>query len=153
MSLIRQLSRIIDREAYNGLTFYVNGVPIITVEFHTDKEVTMLMNDMKKLRLFDGRFPDDIDTFRKKIETALVYNGIDELLKELKVMNIKFYAERYIDGEIMPNKIVINRGDADVDENGQEFVLFKRYEITGAIELTSHTLADIITAFAVPHYL
>ena len=65
---------------------------------------------------------------------------------------MKFHAERYVDGIIMPNKIIIEKGNADIDEKGQEFVLYRKYKITGAIELTSHTLAEIVTAFAVPHY-
>jgi hypothetical protein len=152
VSLIRQLGRIIYKERYNDLTFLVNSIPIITVHFFESKEVEMIMNNMEKLKFYDGRFSDDVDKFAKDVETAFIYNGIDEMFKKLRVMKIKFHAERYIDGVIMPNKIIINRGDADIDEKGQEFVLYRRYKITGAIELSSHTLAIIVTALAIPHY-
>jgi|GEM_PF-2815776 len=152
MSLMRQLSRVLDRRTYNDLTFFVDGIPIITVYFHTNKEVEMLMNNMEKLKVYMGKISDDVDKCVKDIETAFIYNGIDKMLKERRVMKIKFYAERYIDGIIMQNRMIINRGDTDIDKKGYEFVLYQKYKITGAIELTSHTLAEIVTVFAIPHY-
>ena len=84
MSLVRQLSRVLDKDTYNDLTFIVNGIPVITVHFYGSKEVEILMNNMEKLKFYDGRFSDDIDKFAKDVETAFTYNGIDEMLKKTK---------------------------------------------------------------------
>ena len=153
MSLIGELSRIIGDRRYNELTFSVNGIPIITVEYRKDKEVLILINNMEKLRVYSYKFEGDVDKFVKDVENAFVYSGIDEIIKKLRGVSIKFYAEPYLDGEVMPNKVIVNKGDVSIDEEGQEFVYSNRYEITGVIELKSYTLAEIITAFAVPHYL
>jgi len=152
MSLMRQLARVLNGRIYNDLTFFVDGIPIITVYFYGNREVEILMNNMEKLKMYMGKISNDVDKYVKDVETAFIYNGIDKMLKELRVTKIKFYAERYIDGIIMQNKIIINRGDTDIDEKGQEFVLYQKYKIVGTIGLTSHTLAEIITVFAMPHY-
>jgi hypothetical protein len=149
---MRQLARVLDGRIYNDLTFFVDGIPIITVYFYGNREVEILMNNMEKLKMYMGKISNDVDKYVKDVETAFIYNGIDKMLKELRVTKIKFYAERYIDGIIMQNKIIINRGDTDIDEKGQEFVLYQKYKIVGTIGLTSHTLAEIITVFAIPHY-
>jgi hypothetical protein len=149
---MRQISRVLDKRTYNDLTFLVNNIPIITVHFYGNREVEILMNNMEKLKMYMGKISNDVDKYVKDVETAFIYNGIDKMLKELRVTKIKFYAERYIDGIIMQNKIIINRGDTDIDEKGQEFVLYQKYKIVGTIGLTSHTLAEIITVFAIPHY-
>jgi len=143
---------VIYGEYYHNLTFSINDVPIVDVTFHLNKTITIYVNNMKERKYYDYKFIDDVDILIENIRNILISNGIDEMLKQMGNITIKLYAERSANGEIMHNKIIINRGHADIDNDGYEYVLFQRYEIVGRIELTADTLAKIITAFAFAYY-
>ena len=153
MALIQELSNIIHPKKYNNITFSVNGIPIITVNFLKDGKVMLLVNNMKELRYYELDFDKNTDNFADEVLDKLIYSGIDPMIRELRGSTIKFEGEPYLEGEIMKNKLIISQGKTDLDEGGEEVVVSDKHEITAVIGLTGVTLAKTITAFALQYYL
>jgi hypothetical protein len=107
---------------------------------------------MEELRCYELKIKDNVDEFKNEVNSVLIYSGIDTIVRKLRGMSIKFHAEPYLDGEIMKNRVIINKGEISIDEEGEKFVYSNRYEISAVIELTGYTLAEVISAFALQYY-
>jgi len=152
MSLIEELIRVIHARKYNIITFLVNDVPVVTVNFLKDRKVILLVNNMKEIRNYELTYNEDIDKFADEVINVFVYSGVDTMIRKFKGSIMKFYGEPYLEGEIRENKLIISQEEADLDEEGEEVVRSDRHEITAVIGLTGVTLAKTIGAFALQFY-
>jgi len=152
MSLVEQLTRVIHEKKYRSVTFSINAVPVVTVNFLKDGKVTVLLNNMEELRCFELTYNGDTDKFVSYIEDILIYSGVDPMIRKMKVSYIDFHGEPYLEGKVLENKIIITQQDVMFDDDNDEVTFKTRDEVTAVIELTGHTLAQIIGAFAVQLY-
>jgi len=152
MSLIEQLIRVIHEKKYHSVTFLINAMPIITVNFLKDGKVMILLNNMEELRYYEFKFEGDVDKFVNDIENMLIYSGIDPMIRKMSVKCIDFHGEPYLVGKILENKIIINQQDMMFDEDGSEVTFLDRKEVITDVNPSGYVLAQIIGAFAVQLY-
>ena len=152
MSLIEQLIRVIHEKKYHSVTFSINAMPIITVNFLKDGKVVVLLNNMEELRCYELKFEGDVDKFVNDIENMLIYSGIDPIIKKMKVQYIDFYGEPYLKGKIIENKIIITQQDVMIDDDGSEVTFNNRDEVTAVVTLSGITIAQVIGAFVLQFY-
>jgi len=152
MSLIEELTRVIHPKKYNNVTFLLDNIPIVTINFLKDGKVILLINNMKELRYYELNYNANADNFTNDVLDKLIYSGVDTMLRQSKGSAMEFQGEPYLEGKIMKNKLIINQGETDLDEEGEEVVRSDRHEITAVIGLTGVTLAKTISAFALQFY-
>ena len=153
MSFVVELTYILNNRRYSSLTFSIDGIPIVTVNFGKDRIVDVIINNMEELRYYRFKFESDDSKLADEIENVLIYSGVDEIVRKSDGSKITFHAEPYLNGEIKGDEIVIEQGEVSLDEEHGEVLLHKRYEIDGVIEISGHTLAEIIRAFALQFYV
>ena len=148
MNIINELSRVISTKRYKNITFYLNTVPILTVDFGKDRKATVLVNNMKELRNYEVEFNGDVDGFVSDIYNILVYSGVDELINTSKDKKVTFYSEPYLHGTVDGNGINIEFDEVDFGDRREPNMVHKKYEISDSIVLSGFIVSQIAGMFA-----
>jgi len=152
MSLMEELTRIIHAKKYHTVTFSVNSIPIVTARFQKDKKVDIIINNMEELRCYKFNADKDIGEFVNDVRNMLIYSGIDPMIRKMEVQCVDLYAEPYLKGKILENKVIVDQQGTMFDDDGDEITFLERKEVIADIGLTGYTLAEIIGAFALQLY-
>jgi len=148
MDIVDELIRVVNAKRYYSITFYLNTVPIITINFGKDKKITVLVNNMKEIRSHEVEFNGDVDTFVSDMYNILVYSGIDELIQTTKDPKVTFYSEPYLHGTISKDGITVELDEVDFGDRREPNMVHKKYEINADVQLSGLIIPKIASAFA-----
>jgi len=153
VDVMRELARVVAIKRYPSVTFYLNAVPIITVNFDNNNNATLFMNNMEEIRSKEITYKRNVDVYVSEVYDALVYNGIDELIRTSKDQKVTFRSGSNLHGTISRDGVVVEMDEGDLSDKREPKMVHKKYEISTDIELSGFTVAQIVGMFAYQPFL
>jgi len=140
---MEELSRKVYIGQYNTLTFYREGIPIVTVKIMGDRDIFIITNNMEDLNAHVIQYNGNIYDIANEVYNILIE---DEVSLE-GVTNISFSDGLFVRGTIKEDKIIIIIPEIYTDEKGEDIVKDVEYSINIRNGLSELTIAEVISVF------
>ena len=140
---MEELSRKVYIGQYNTLTFYREGIPIVTVKVIGDKDIFIITNNMKDLNVHTVYYNGNIYDLANEVYNLLIEDEIN--VKD--VVSIGFSDGLFIHGRIEKDRIIIVQPEVYADEGSEDVIKDIEYSINVHNALTELTIAEIVSVF------
>ena len=148
MDLIEELSRKVYIGQYNTLTFYREGIPVVTVKIMGDRDILLITNNMKDLNVHTVYYNGNIYDLANEVYNLLIE---DEISVE-GVVSIGFSDGLFIHGRVQKDRVIIVQPEVYADEGGEDIVKDIEYDISIRNALSELTIAEIISVFVYQYF-
>ena len=148
MNLIEELSKKVYIGQYNTLTFYREGIPIVTVKIMGDRDIFLITNNMNDLNVHIVQYNGDMYDIVNEVYNILVE---DEVSLE-GVTSIDFSDGLFIRGRIEKDRITIVQPEVYTNDEGEDITKDVEHNISIDNALSELTIAEVISVFVKQYF-